>query len=797
MKRNNDKSNLKNKEKNIMKKYKNEIDQYNVVYHSLGKSDRSAMPLGNGQTGISLWVEEEGNLQFYIGHTDAQTEIDRNVKLGKVILKLEPNPFTNDAEFTQELILREGCIKVKAKKGLEILVAKIFVASEIDEIYVEIESTYPVKASAELFSWRTGDKVSTEIPNKENEVGTFICETADYVYSQDNGIVFYHKNGTTCVRSTALIEGLSDSLDKIVDTLDNRTFGGFLTLSNGIIINEQCVASRTERKQHILKVSTFCEQQEDTQGLVKKVILKHLSNSDSNKAAESTAQFWDTYFGKSFIFVRGDQVPKAFVPEDIAEVCLEPQETNDVPSKVTQSYLLTKFMFACSGKGKTPIYFNGMIFNLMPGLNKHLEFKDFCKIFSAQPESQPTLMINPDEKGWEDCINLWQNVRLPYAAMLERGEFDSVKVLFDYYRNFWEINRVRAKCYYDAEGQYNTEMTHTFGLQPLSVYGVDRAGLADGYAINRWGGAIDISPGLELCYMMLDYYDYTRDEQFLKSEVLIYAEDLLHFIETRFKKRVEGKIQLTKLQCLETYFDTTNPITVVAGMHAVTDRILLLPVEKVPNRSFFEKFKEIIPEMPVEKDGDGRIVLAPAKIYEDKRMNVESPILYPTYPFRMFTHYKGDKKLIFDTFNHNGIVTKCYRPHLHEYSPGFPSYGGWQYISMVTALLGMTNETKEMLENNCSLKNPGCRFPAMWGPVHASVPDGDHAANITNTLQLMAMQSEGDKIYILPAWPSDWDVSFKLYAGNNTIVECEYVAGKIERLVITPNERMKDVVTLK
>ena len=780
-----------------MKKWQKETDQYNVVYHSMGKSDRSAMPLGNGQTGVSVWVQEDGDLQFYIGHTDAQSEVDRNLKLGKVILRLDPNPFTSDAEFTQELVLREGCVKIEARKGQDTLRADVFVAAHSQEIYVTIDSTFPVTAQAELFCWRTAPRLHNLIPNRENDLSPFINESADHVYQLADGVVFYHKNETTCVKSTAIIEALSDHLDKIIDTLENRTFGGYMTLSDGISTGQKYISGRTPATRHTLKISTFCEQQEDTSGLIDRVINKHKNMpaaSGASAAAADTAQFWNDYFGKSYIFVRGDEVSEAVIPEDIARVSLEPQETNRVPSNVTQGYLLSKYMFACTAKGSVPIYFNGMIFNLMPGLNKHLEFADFCRTFAAQPESEPTLEINPDEKGWEFCINLWQNVRLPYAAMLERGEFDAVRVLFNYYRNFRSINRARAERYYHAEGQFNSEMTHTFGLQPLSAYGADRSGLPDGYATNRWGGAIDISPGLELCSMMLDYYDYTRDEKFLTDEVLVYAQDLLHFIETRFTERVDGKIHMTKLQCVETYFDTTNPITVVAGMQAVTERILALPEKIVANRAFIETFKETIPDISTEKDDLENIVLAPAQFYENKRMNVESPVLYPVYPFRMFTHYQGDLKQIRDTYEHNKAISNCQRPHLHEYSPGTPSYGGWQYLSMTAALLGMTEEAGDMLLHNCSFKNPGCRFPAMWGPVHDAVPDGDHAANITNTLQLMAMQTEGDKIYILPAWPKDWDISFKLYAGNNTVVECDYLNGKLTSIVVEPGERMKDVI---
>ena len=58
----------------------------------------------------------------------------------------------------------------------------------------------------------------------------------------------------------------------------------------------------------------------------------------------------------------------------------------------------------------------------------------------------------------------------------------------------------------------------------------------------------------------------------------------------------------------------------------------------------------------------------------------------------------------------------------------------------------------------------------------------------------MLLQPVGEKILLLPAWPKSWDVSFKLRAPRNTIVECTYRRGKVERLVVTPESRRADIV---
>jgi hypothetical protein len=63
-------------------------------------------------------------------------------------------------------------------------------------------------------------------------------------------------------------------------------------------------------------------------------------------------------------------------------------------------------------------------------------------------------------------------------------------------------------------------------------------------------------------------------------------------------------------------------------------------------------------------------------------------------------------------------------------------------------------------------------------------------------LQEMLLQTPGDRLLVLPAWPEAWDVHFKLHAPRNTTVECELRGGKIVRLEVTPASRKQDVEIL-
>jgi len=60
-------------------------------------------------------------------------------------------------------------------------------------------------------------------------------------------------------------------------------------------------------------------------------------------------------------------------------------------------------------------------------------------------------------------------------------------------------------------------------------------------------------------------------------------------------------------------------------------------------------------------------------------------------------------------------------------------------------------------------------------------------------LQEMLMQTEGKNIYLFPAWPKNWDISFKLHAPYNTTVEGILKNGQVVSLKVIPESRRADI----
>ena len=93
------------------------------------------------------------------------------------------------------------------------------------------------------------------------------------------------------------------------------------------------------------------------------------------------------------------------------------------------------------------------------------------------------------------------------------------------------------------------------------------------------------------------------------------------------------------------------------------------------------------------------------------------------------------------------------------------------------------------------LANGPHRFPAFWGPGYDWTPDHNWGGSGMIAMQEMLMQEVGNKIYLFPAWPHQWDIRFKLHASGNTTVEAELRKGKVVNVKVTPSSRQKDIIS--
>jgi hypothetical protein len=892
-----------------------ELDRCNVVWTTPGKDAGDSMPLGNGEVGVNVWVEENGDLRFYISRTDSLSEISRLVKVGAVRISLTPNPFVAGMPFKQELHLQGGCCEITAGEGEKKVELMVFVDANQPVVHIVGQSASPLSVKATIDCWRTKRRA---LPKEEmTSAWTMHHAPYDLVESADvicdgltDTVAWYHRNETSVVRKTIDHQGLQAVADKVRDPLLHRTFGGWVAGSPFKRVSPRSLATSEPVESFALRVATPCEQ---TLGVKAWLDLAKATSDRSDNSLESLARmfnWWERFWSRSWVFVSGDEqltisgqqhplrvghdsqganvfsgkrgrasaygrvlsaaeiaqlaadkgdlsgaLSKGALsidrkdPQDIPgakcdfsrgltlEAWIQPDATTpgrifdkitaggtdgflfdthpgntlrlivgeatlaapagllkpgtwhhaaatadpatgglriyldgklvaerpgDTISPITRGYILQRYMQACGGRGNLPIKFNGSIFTVEPKRMGH--------------------PYNADWREWGDC-HWWQNVRLPYHPMLASGDFEMMAPLFRMYESVRPLCEARAKLYHGVRGCYFPETMTVWGTYSNGDYGWDRTGHQPKDVLAPWW-CYAWNQGPELVALMLDRWDYTEDETLLKEQVLPMAESVLAYFDTRFKRDAHGKLVLDPTQAVETYWkDVLNDAPTTAGLKNITTRLCALPERftTAEQRALFAKMKAACPDVPTEEivdHGKKTRKLAPAEKYTKERTNCENPELYPVWPFRLFALGKPRIDEAIAAYAHRGN-------HLDV---------GWGYDGNCAALLGLTDEAARILKVKAANSHPNYRWPATWGPNFDWLPDQDHGSNLLETTQLMLLQSDGDVIRLLPAWPKKWDVHFKLHAPHRTTVECVYRGGKIERLKVEPPSRRKDVV---
>ena len=267
---------------------------------------------------------------------------------------------------------------------------------------------------------------------------------------------------------------------------------------------------------------------------------------------------------------------------------------------------------------------------------------------------------------------------------------------------------------------------------------------------------------------------------FIDSSVTFFDEHYRYRHKKRSGKELDenGHLVIFPSRGAESYIDANNPADVIAGLDAVLTRLTELPGTLV-DKSQREKYQTMlsrIPPLPL-KDKNGKAYFAGAKQWRKFSVG-EIPELYSVFPYALYGIGKPGLKTARYTWT-DGLQER-------QKSMKNPWYQG----GIFAARLGFTDYAQQVAV--FKLADTGERFSAFrqsddW------TPDHNWAGSGMIGLQEMLMQTADGKIYLLPAWPKDWNVKFKLNAPQKTTVEGIYRNGKIEKLKVTPSKRTKDV----
>jgi len=746
------------------------LKQYNLVWESQSQNSSESMPCGGGDIGLNVWVEN-GDIFFYIARSGTFDENNAMPKLGRMRLTCSPNPFDGQV-FRQELNLETGSISISGQYENHSVDVQIWVDVFSPVIHVEIESSQTITVEAIYENWRFEDRLLQQNESFGNSYKWAppdgLKTKKDDISFQGKSVLFYHKNtGETVFDVTVRQQQMESVKNQMFDPLKNLIFGGKLEgdhfipagNTNGKYLASEFrgwkLKSESPAKNHSLEIvlhTGYYDNQSDWESALDSLISEYKKNKTT--ARNETLNWWQNYWSRSFIYINSED------------------KNEDLPEwQVGRNYQLFRYMLGCNAYGNYPTKFNGGLFTYDPQF------------------TNPDRPFNADFRNWGGGTFTAQNQRLVYFPMFKSGDFDMLKPQLDFYSRTLKNAELRSQVYWGHDGACFTEQIDNFGLPNCSEYSWNRPDDYDaGMMYNAWLEYLwDTS--LEFCQMALLLHQYNHEDiseyiPLIESCLTFFDEHYQYLARNRGTKTLDenGHLILYPGSACETYKMAYNATSTIAALKTVTEDLLDLPNHYLSDeqREKWQTFLQKIPPISFQ-ECDGHKTIAPAKLWE-RVNNTEIPQLYPVYPWRIYGIGKPDIDVAINTYKYDPDVQK------------FADHISWKQYNIFAACLGLRDEAARL--TILKLQDSGRRFPAFWGPGFDWVPDHNWGGSGMIGLQEMLLQTNGNTIYLFPAWSTDWDVHFRLHAPQNTQVEAELKNGKVNIIRVEPDSRRKDIEIL-
>ncbi len=764
------------------------LDAYNVVWTTQSKHSGESMPVSGGDIGLNAWVEND-ELLVYMGRAGYRDENGALLKPGRVRVKLTPNPFETGT-FRQELKLREGCVSVHGgfPDGTPLAI-KVWVEVARPIVHLDIKSDNPVTVEATYESWRTGTIELFEAGNKH-------CQRAMCMINYDAypGKVYLYKDeirgDAKLVRFHHRVDNSKDSFkfqvkqqelepvrDQLVNPLENLVWGGALVGDHFALTGEsagkyaECpfrgwkYVSKNPAKSHRLRVCLHIDQVErqDAWDTALQELID-LSPEDDAKAWEQNQKWWSDFWNRSRLVINPGRGEK------------------DAGWRLGRNYQLFRYMLASNVNGREPTLFNGGLFTFDP--------------LYVNGKKGPG--YTPDHRQWGAAFTA-QNQRLVYRPMLKTGDFDLLPPGFSYYLNGLPNATARVRHYWNHNGCCFEEQSAITALPGACQYGFLEGGgrgrpkdFEVGIQVNRAGGNV-YEEQLDWSWLILQHHqfsgaDIARYLPLIEQSVIFYDEHYRYRCRQLTGKELDdgGRLVIYPANTLEAHWDARNPTSVIAGLRCVLTGLMSLPEKYTPaeKKKRWQTILDRLPPMPTgNSDKFGGRYLKPAANYNHRSWHC--PEMFPLYPYELFGLGLPDLELMKRT----------------SLATGGDRYKttAWEQANIHAPRLGETALAEKL--NSKKMDNGPYRFPAFWPHTIDWAPDHNWGGSGMIGMQEMVMQTHalpGDRgtIRLLPAWPKDWDVDFKLHAPYTTVVEGRFQAGKMDFLEVTPKERKSDLIIM-
>lgn len=731
----------------------------NVEWSTPSEGPEGSMPLpGASGAGANVWFSQ-GELRLYLAHNGAYDADEVLRKLGALRIRVEGMDLAKPATFSQVLRPSDGTLIIKASTadGADVE-HRLWFGGET--LVIETRCSRPAALEIAFGSWRANPAVRGD----------------DQVDLTEGALLYSHRN-TQARRTRQLAAEQGVDLAKLDSPAAERVYGCAIVGRAGLAWRRpveakgarwqghEWVATSAAAREHTLAVTLGAARKLDPELLVSRS--RTVADAEVTPTIRRTAdQRWEEFWGRSFVFVQ----PKA--------------GNADPRFQAGRNYALRRFMDACNQRGEFPLRPNGGIFTVDAAVASFPAGLDLPSLGKPAPR-------DPDaRRGGQSFVG--QSLRWAGWAAGPDGDSDLQEPLLRFYRDRLAVAQARAKSL-RAEGAVFTER-------------MSLAGLTDGGAtpegLSRQPQLVHhFSSGLEHAWMAV------RSQQLYGRELkadLPWILGQIRFVETYqppgapkpSPKGQAGKdadrLVIANGNALEAVSGATNPAPLVAALHALVPALIASPEVSEKDKATLRALQPRLPLIPRLQRGD-QVVLAMADRWTRQHLPDETPELHALWPYRLVGRFEPETQdLALATWERAGLAWDG-RTERTERRSDFSGSASLAYA----ASLGLAEECgRRALAKLADASSPA-RFKGFAGPGREWIPDQTWSGSGRVGMQEMLLDCEPGaegRILLLPAWPKDWDVTFRLRAPGNTRVTCVVESGKIERLIVDPPSRLEQVV---
>ena len=748
------------------------MGRYNVVWTNASKDASGVMPLGNGDIAAGVYAIENGDLYLLLAKNDAYTYMGDIFKTGRVRISLNPNPFQACKTFRQTLDLATGSIDIEAD-GVKL---RVWADANRPLYHVEISSPTEISVTARPEFWKRFDKCSFNYGAYAScGAAAGNNEPPQDVRLERNGKLLWHYSvGDRSIYQDDLKDYQVEHMaSKFADPFRFNIFGNLvdsseLTLKDGAMFGKG--------RQFDVRIHSLTLQTPKAETWIEAIEKQSVVPCDVKKDWEGHIKWWSDFWDRSWIVTSDNAVPSELREKFNGEPNAAGRRIEEDGAALSaQSYNVFRFLMACQSRGRVQVKFNGGLFTQQQRLKPDPKRKRAYAV--EQPDGM--LLTHEDDRLWGRRFT-FQNQRLLYWPLLASGDFDLMKPFFSYYSNLLEMRAAVTKAWFGHQGAYYRENIEPTGAERESCSGgrILPPKTKPGEKYQGWYHDYYFTSSLEITAMMLDYVNFTGDKEFRDRVLVPFAREVMLFFDQHYQ-RVDGKLSLDPAQVIETWWIAVNPAPDIGGLRFCLSELLSMKAGRADDQARWGKLLQEVPEVFLQTI-EGRKAIAPAEKWE-KKCNAENGELYPVFPFRCFGLGLGSADIVEWTMKNRACKDAF-------------GCACWTQDQIHWAYAGKAKEAASGLVKRFRIASTVCRFPmyAKEGP--DSCPDFDHFGAGSVALQRMLVQEANGKVLLLPAWPVNWDVDFKLHVSENAVITGMVKDGKLQTWDITPSERRKDVV---